>query len=256
MPQLCKRHMMLSTPVADVPALLVMEAQRTSFSGTILVLHRFGETKESHHELYYREQALLAQAGFLLVNIDAPHHGERKDEILDQLIPQEPEHAYLYFCYLSEMIQEIPFILDNLRSWQQGHLGILGHSMGGFIALGALTHDPRIKAVVTVVGSPVWVPRFACDLPEMEELKKHSPAAMPEKFFPCPVFMANASLDRTVPIAPVRTFAQAIRPYYAPDPQRFCYVEYPDCGHALNERAWEDFLPRAVAWFARYLASD
>lgn len=253
MSQLCKRHIVIPTPLANVPALLVAEAQRETFQGTLLVLHRFGETKESHHELYYQEQALLAQAGFLLVNIDAPHHGERKDDVLDQLIPQVPEHAYLYFCYLYEMIKEIPFIVDHLSSWHQGALGILGHSMGGFVALGALMRDPRIQTVVTVVGSPVWTPRFACDLPEMEELQKHSPAAMPERFFPHPVFMANASLDRTVPIAPVRAFVQTITPYYAAAPERFCYVEYPNCGHAFNEQAWNDFLPRVVAWFTRYL---
>ena len=111
MSQLCKRRITIPTPAASVPALLFAESQRTDFRGTILVLHRFGETKESHHELYYQEQALLARAGFLLVNIDAPHHGERKDDVLDQLIPRVPEHAYLYFCYLYEMVKEIPLIL-------------------------------------------------------------------------------------------------------------------------------------------------
>ena len=125
--------------------------------------------------------------------------------------------------------------------------------MGGFIALGALTHDPRIKAVVTVVGSPVWTPRFACDLPEMEELKKHSPAAMPEKFFPCPVFMANAGLDRTIPIAPVRSFVQTIAPYYAADPERFATLNIPIADMRLTSAPGKTFcrapLPGLPATF-------
>ena len=248
---LSKKHLSIPTPGGNVPALLIADQAATSFKGTILICHRFGESKEMHHELYYQEQVLLTQAGFLLVIVDAPHHGERRDDTFDSLFPRIPEDAFRYFELLYQMIQEIPCILDHIEGWGHGNIGILGHSMGGFTAIGAIPYDERIKAVVTVVGSGVW--NIPLQTPEVQQLLKKSPTAMPEKFFPCALLMTNASLDRTVPIAPVRAFVECLRPSYASAPERFCFIEYADCGHAFNTTVWKDFQPRLCAWFERYL---
>src|SRR5581483_11872458 len=77
---------------------------------------------------------------------------------------------------IDDTAAEVPSVLDDLaaRGWARpDRTGICGRSLGGNISYAAVLADRRLRAAVSVVGSPEWT------LP-----RAHSPHHHPDRFFP------------------------------------------------------------------------
>ena len=143
------------------------------------------------------------------------------------------------------MLFRSPSVLDDLvaRGWAgPDRTGICGRSLGGNISYAAVLADRRLRAAVSVVGSPEWT------LP-----RAHSPHHHPDRFFPVAILSQNAEHDEYVPAGPVRDFHARLGPWYAREPERIEYVEYPGVGHFLTPELNTDSCRRLVAWFERWL---
>ncbi len=235
--------------VAGVPALLrCLEApERAARRGTVLFYHGFGGTKEKPAAYL----TALAEAGFLAVSLDAVGHGERRYPDFDVIFSDERWDASFeetetdFLRVIDETAAEVPAIIDDLvaRGWAQAdRVGVAGRSLGGNVSYASVLADSRVRAVVSVVGSPEWT------LP-----RAHSPHHHPDRFFPAAVLSQAAEFDEHCPPGPIRAFHAALEPWYAAEPDRNAYVEYPGVRHALTQELNAESGRQLVDWFRRWL---
>lgn len=235
-----------------VPALWVRP--RGLARATVVVLHGLGASKEAQAP----EAAALARAGFEALAIDAPHHGARRSALADQALAAAgvAEAHELFLRILRDEIDELPAVVSWLEASGRRALGVVGISMGAFAALGAAARDPRLRAVVSILGSPDWAPRAGEPTPLARAWMAEAPVHTPERFADPPraLLLANAGRDVFVPAARTRAFAERLRPLYAACPERLEVLEYAESEHFMRERDWLDLWARSVAWLERFLA--
>jgi uncharacterized protein len=235
--------------IAGVPALVRSgrSPEVAAERGTVLYYHGFSGNKE-RCEPYL---TALAEAGFLAVSLDAAGHGERRLADFDVIFNDERWDADFeatetdFLTLIDDTAAEVPAVLDDLvaRGWARAdRTGVCGRSLGGNISYAAVLADRRLCAAVSVVGSPEWT------LP-----RAHSPHRHPDRFFPAAILSQNAEHDEYVPAGPVRDFHARLETWYAREPERIEYVEYPDAGHFLTPELNADSCRRLVAWFERWL---
>jgi uncharacterized protein len=235
--------------VAGVPALLRYREspEAAAGRGTVLFYHGFGGTKEKPGAYL----SALAEAGFLAVSLDAVGHGERRYRDFDAIFNDERWDASFeetetdFLRVIDETAAEVPAIIDELlaRGWaREGGVGVAGRSLGGCVSYASVLADSRVRAVVSVVGSPEWT------LP-----RAHSPHHHPDGFFPAAVLSQAAQFDEHCPPGPIRAFHAALEPFYAAEPDRIAYVEYPGVRHALTPELIATSVRQLVAWFQRWL---
>jgi hypothetical protein len=188
--------------IAGVPALVLPggSPEAAAGRGTVLYYHGFSGNKE-HCEPYL---TALAGAGFLAVSLDAVGHGERRRADFDVIFNDERRDADFeatetdFLKLIDDTAAEVPAVLDDLvaRGWARpDRTGVCGRSLGGNISYAAVLADRRLRAAVSVVGSPEWT------LP-----RAHSPHHHPDRFFPAAILSQNAEHDEYVPAGPVRDF--------------------------------------------------
>jgi uncharacterized protein len=241
-----------SEPVclAGAPALAVYRgsAEQAKDKGAVLLYHGFSGTKESCAPY----STALAEAGFLVVCVDAIGHGERRYPNFEAVFDDERWDAQFeateaeYLRIVRGCAAEVPSIVDELlaRGWaRKDRLGIGGRSMGGDVVFASVLVDSRLGAAASVVGSPKW----ALPWPD-------SPHHHPQRFFPVALLSQTAELDEYVPAAPVREFHAELEPSYVRAPERNRYLEYPGVGHFLTPELNEESRRLLVAWFERWLS--
>jgi dienelactone hydrolase len=236
--------------VAGVPALLTFlgPAELAKEHGTVLFYHGFGGAKERPAQYL----TALAEAGFLAVSLDAVGHGERRFADFDTRFSDErwerdfagTETEFLQL--IDATAAEIPAIIDELlaRDWATANrIGVAGRSLGGNVAYAAVLADRRVRAAVSVVGSPEWT------LPWPE-----SPHQFPDRFYPAAIQAQAAEFDEHSPATQIRDFHIKLESFYTGDPSRNQYVEYHGAGHFLTPELNADSCNRLVAWFDRWLS--
>jgi hypothetical protein len=239
----------VTTVIAGVPALMRYSGspEQAMEHGTVLFYHGFGGTKERTDSYL----TALAEAGLLAVGLDAVGHGERRYPDFDSIFNDERWDAQFeetetdFLKLIDDTAAEVPAIIDDLlaHGWaRQDRVGVGGRSLGGNVAYAAVLADRRLRAAASVVGSPEWT------LP-----RAHSPHHHPGRFFPAAVLSQAAELDEFVPAGPIRDFHARLEPWYAAEPERIQYVEYPGTGHFLTPELNAESGRRLVAWFQRWL---
>ncbi len=236
--------------IAGAPALLCFRGspETAAQRGTVLYYHGFGGTKE-RPALYL---TALAQAGLLAVSVDAVGHGERRYQDFGTRFSEErwdrdfdaTESDFLQV--IDETAAEVPAVIDDLlsRGWASpGKIAVAGRSLGGNVSYAAVLNDGRISAAISVVGCPRWT------LP-----RAHSPHHHPGRFYPAAIMSQAAEHDEHSPAAHIRDFHDELASYYAADPSRAEYVEYPGVGHFLTPELDDDSCQRLVSWCLRWLS--
>lgn len=230
--------------LAGVPALLVARTDFRSAAerGCSVVLHGLGASKDAQ----LKELEALAGQGFLAVGVDNVGHGERRYPDFDRRLSQDnPEFSENFLRAVLETARETPRLLDALLKEglaREDRIGALGISMGAFIAYTAVTLEPRLRAVVALVGSPEW----PLDLPA-------SPHRQLARFDRVRLLSQTAGRDVVVPSRYARAFHGRLREMYGDYDARFVYTEYPDSDHLL-EADWDRLWERTLRWFQKHLA--
>ena len=106
-------------------------------------------------------------------------------------------------------------------------IGVLGYSMGAYIAFSLAARDPRIKAVVSCSGS----------------LPVESRSTFP------PVLILQGSNDRSSPVSRLAKFQEALKAKGTP----YASHIYKGMGHNFDLERWEDAMRCAGAFFDRHL---
>lgn len=113
-------------------------------------------------------------------------------------------------------------------------IGIFGLSLGGFHALSLGSRDPRIQAVVNVVGA----------MPA--EVQRRGVHRMP------PTLVLHGDRDRTVPVRRARELVSLLETIGAEHE----VMIYRGQGHTFRGDAREDSITRTADFFERHLAGD
>jgi dienelactone hydrolase len=238
--------------IAGVPALLGyrMSPELAMEHGTVLLYHGFSGTKE-RMESYI---TAVAEAGFLTVSLDAVGHGERRYPDFDMIFNDQRWDAQFdqtetdFLQLIDDTVAEVPSIIDDLlaRGWARAdRVGVGGRSLGGNVAYASVLADSRVRAAVSVVGSPEWT------LP-----RAHSPHHFPDRFFPAAVLSLAAEFDEYVPAGPIRDFHAKLQPWYEREPERSQYLEHPGVGHFLTPELNNESCRQMTAWFQRWLPAQ
>ena len=237
----------IPTPQGLAPALLHFQRLGARFRGTVLVYHGLAANKEVQR----KECQALCEAGLLAVAVDAVGHGERRYPNFEAQVS-----SHQFFHHMLDMVDrsasELPAIIDALEALlgtRAGRFGIAGISMGGYIAYAAASREPRLQALVPVLGSPDWRLGAWADDP----LLPKSPHLAPQHFAPRALLALNAGRDRNVPPTASRRFVEELRPLYLETPDRLDYREYPESEHMMREGDWNDLWARVVKWMVRFL---
>jgi len=224
--------------LGGAPALVVSteDPDTSAERGTVLFYHGFSAGREVNH----KELALLAEAGFAAVGIDAVGHGNRRDPDWDAKFGEGGDWETHFLDLVRRSSAEVPTIIDALivRGWaHRGRIGICGISMGGMIAFGALPSEQRISAAVSIVSAP-------------RTLTTTDLAKIP----PCAILSQSAGRDTTVPASEAERFHQRMAGYYREMPERNAFINYPESEHMMRADDWDQgVMPRTVRWFQRFL---
>jgi carboxymethylenebutenolidase len=109
-------------------------------------------------------------------------------------------------------------------------IGLLGFSLGAYLALSASAIDPRIQAVVEFFGG---MPK------EMKLFTRRL----------CPVLILHGEDDKTVPVAEAYHLQQILEKKQIPFEMKI----YPGVGHGFGGEVWCDARLRAVAFLQKHL---
>jgi uncharacterized protein len=224
---------------AGVPLLLAAGGGARTPLPTVLWIHGYGANKEVHE----KELRQLARAGFLAVGLDAVGHGERRLPDLDAIIAApRAESLRSAAGFAAAAAAEVPAVLDALIAdglADPQRLGLVGISMGGYAAYRAVVEEPRLAAVVALLGSPEW-PHPA------------SPHERLDAFAGTALLSITAERDENVPPGPARLLHQRLTAEPAPGrPHR--YIELPGGVHLMNAGDWATTIDETLAWLAQHL---
>lgn len=243
MPQL---KALVHGPYGDIPLLLMHGRRGGKFRGTVLLYHGLGASKDSNRA----ELASLADKGFLAVGIDAIAHGERRATDFDH---QTAQGFSTMLRWINESAREVPVVIDALTELigpGLGKIGMTGISMGGYITYAAALREPRLEALVPILGCPDWT-RGGHELDA--QVAETSPHKSPQAFQSRALLALNAGQDESVKPEHSRNFIASLKPLFTAAPHRLEYVEYPDSGHFMKDSDWKALWGRTTEWFERHL---
>ncbi|XEC95776.1 alpha/beta fold hydrolase [Paenibacillus tarimensis] len=116
--------------------------------GTVLLYHGWASSIES----YSFFASIVSHWGYKVVIPELPYHGERgtldysDNSVLEQY----------FWNVVLQGVKEVEELTAEL-SKTGDKIGIIGHSTGGFIAAGAFSKVPSLRAAVVINGSCAWV---------------------------------------------------------------------------------------------------
>ncbi|HNW35643.1 MAG TPA: alpha/beta hydrolase [Candidatus Ozemobacteraceae bacterium] len=246
------RSMNLKLGAAVIPLLIAQvpdpDVREPLPARVILVAHGLGVSKEVQRP----ELEKLARSGFTAVGIDAPHHGERRDEQLDAQSAATGAEAHKRFiAMVAEAAAEIPLLIEYFKTTLHARVAMTGISMGGYTTFASFMHDPRPDAAVPFLASPDW--RSDPSSGTLGPDTPAGPVSRPERFSPVPLLVITAGLDTTVPPATATCFVRSLRRSYARTPERLAQIEYPRSEHMMRGDDWNDAWNRAIEFLNLHL---
>jgi dienelactone hydrolase len=111
-------------------------------------------------------------------------------------------------------------------------IGLLGFSLGAYLALSVASVDPRVKAVVEFFGG---LPK------EMKFFMRRL----------CPVLILHGEADSTVPVEEAYELQRLLEKKATPYEIKI----YPGVGHGFDSSTWQDAGLRTLHFLQKYLAS-
>lgn len=231
--------------VADIPCFEIAEAGEEPLA-ELLLYHGWGSNAEKQR---FRGQ-LLAACGYRVIVPEIPGHGVR-----GALAYDGPQAALDFQRVLLQSIGECVELAQAVFHPGRAHF-LVGHSLGGMIALGALTPLARaLNGVVAMNSTANWADATAAlagvfhdggatlDALASDEGEKlqsaldaFDPARWSARGITTPVLLTNGSLDQTLPASLNADFlAQQQLPQV-----RQVLIE--DAGHVVTDSALREVV--------------
>ena len=252
-------------PDEPVPA-YAYHKKATKNMPVVIFLHGMGGSKEQSAARLQE----LARQGIFVLAIDAHLHGERK---VPGIFPQGKNLSSLGTDYaiwvhqtsISHTARDVSKIIDALSArgdLDTSRIGVGGISMGSSTCMVLAWKEPRISAVVGLIGAvDFWSDVTKTPSGKEQDAKRaalsprvrqlvNSLDPLPHKKAVAPkaLFLANGAKD-AIDIESIKSFVKDLRPSYEAFPDRLHLLEEPKTGHTVTDRMWEE----GTQWFVRHL---
>jgi dienelactone hydrolase len=244
--------------ISEIPVLACFRQDEGTPKPLVILSHGFGGAKEDLKD----EMEMLADMGYYAVAMDNHGHGNRVGpDFASRVFQHDLLNVYQVRRLIKETADDIPSIIDHFEANKQVNaqrIGMLGVSMGGFVAFRALVIEERIGVATPIIASPYWdelpedVP--VLDTPGAEErlaayAQEYSPARYPERFFPRPILTQIGGKDNHYDGERVKQFYRELERYYHGSDKRVKLIVHEDEGHKFTELMWAN----VVKWLQDYL---
>ena len=184
----------------------------------VLLLHGSGGLEMATGDLFREIARGLVQQGYVVL---IPHYFESTGHVVGKPFKSGDISLYLDSVHDAIEFAVASGVVDPER------IGLVGLSMGSYLAFFRAARESRIKAIVSVSGS----------LPVESESK-----------FP-PVLILQGSKDRSLPPSQLKEFQTKLAARKTP----FEAHVYRGAGHNFDIPTWEDVSRRTALFFDRYL---
>lgn len=187
----------------------------------VIVLHGSGGIRDGWAE---QPASLLASRGFAVFVV---HYFERTGTFW----ADEATIRKHFRTWMKSISDAITWATSRPQV-ASGCVGLLGFSLGGYLALSVATEDPRVKAVVEYFGGlPEELSNGARNLP--------------------PVLILHGDADRTVPVAQARNIERYLRDHNIEHEVKI----YRGAGHGFSGFDLLDSGQRTLQWLGKHLLS-
>jgi pimeloyl-ACP methyl ester carboxylesterase len=243
--------------IQEIPVLVGFEPSGPDRPLKILS-HGFTRSREDWRD---RIPKLVAR-GYFAAALDNRGHGQRnRPGFLTRANRDGTWEVLEIRKLIDETAEDIRAVIDGIlrvETVDGARIGVAGVSMGAFASLKATVLDPRVRAVVSNIGSPFWDDEFPGTIEENDPDRRrilqdfaagHQPAAFPERFFPRAVLFQTGGVDPHLDPRRVSEFARRLGDSYAGHLEREQCIEYPGIAHEFTPEMWA----KALGWFERFL---
>jgi len=169
---------------------------------------------------------MLAAQGFAVF---VPHYFDRTGttEVVDK------QTAVRHFPLWGKTLWDAIGYVERQDIVDRNHIGLVGFSLGAYLALSVAAVDPRIQAVVDFFGGLPTEMKFF-----MRRL--------------CPVLILHGDADPTVPVEEAHHLQEVLE---KKNIQYEMHI-YPGAGHGFTGDTWLDARRRTLAFLKKYLANS
>ena len=186
----------------------------------ILLLHGGGGLEDDTGDIFREIGRSLASRGFVVL---VPHYFERTKHVVGRNSSEET-------MVMIDVIKDATDYAASIAIVDPTRIGLVGYSMGSYIAFFRAARDERIKAVASCAGS----------LPVESKSK-----------FP-PVLILQGSRDRSSPLGRIKEFEEVLKAKDTP----FATHVYRGLAHNFDFATWDDATTRFALFFGKYLSAD
>lgn len=187
-----------------VPAYLYIPRGKKGPHPAVLLQYGSGGNKNTNYIVALGEQ--FVEKGFVVLTIDAPFKGERK--------PRNARTWRSFFgdsgrfqWYLGDYSRAVDYLVQRKEVDPQ-RIGYAGISWGAITGITFVAHDPRIKAMASIVGGGNFLGTLKVDVPDdtKRAAQRIDPIYHVQKIAPRPLLLLNVTKDQLVP----RFFSDAL----------------------------------------------
>jgi dienelactone hydrolase len=190
-----------------VPAFLYLPAGDAAKRPAVLLQYGSGGNKNTNYIVALGRQFIAR--GFIVLTIDVPGRGERKSpdrKSPDWVFTNEGRELFLQYC--GDYSRAVDY-LTSRPDVDSDRISYVGISWGAITGITFAAHDPRIKAMASVVGGGNFL-RLAGVLAKPDEEGEMpisiDPVHHVARIAPRPLMLLNVTRDQLVP----RPFADAL----------------------------------------------
>jgi carboxymethylenebutenolidase len=186
----------------------------------VLGLYGFGGS----HDTMSEPAGQLAGQGFAVYVL---HYFDRTGIV-------EPDKATLvrHFPAWMKTLWDAVSYVERQPQVDPAHIGLIGFSLGGYLAVCNAAIDPRIQAVVEFFGG---IPK------EMKLFMRRL----------CPMLILHGEADPIIPVTEAYYLKDALEKKGVPWEMQI----YPGVGHGFLSQEWDDAKGRSLAFLKKYLAA-
>lgn len=240
--------------INGIPYLIIKERKKEGPLPTIFYYHGWSSNKENQRFKGF----ILANCGYQVVIPDSIYHGER-----DPIDHNASGMMEKYFWeVVINSVEEFKILMEDIvknHKADKNRMGIMGHSMGGFISSGIFSTNENINCLVNYNGSCAWIKadesfRKIHNQPpatedEVLRLSKFDLTSNINRLKLRPILLVHGNSDTSVPIQSQRAFYQQVAPLYKENPENLKFSIYERLDHYITI----GMLEEGILWLKKHL---
>lgn len=242
--------------LASIPCLYVKPSISIDNFPTVVYYHGWQSNKNNNLFL----GKILSFHGYGVILPDAIHHGER-GALNNYNIEALRNHFWnVIFNTVDESGSLIKAAEEKLRI-DPKNIGVMGSSMGGFIASGVFALNKEIKCLINMNGASAWERaenvfreidkegKGAATELQRSQIRKYDPISNKNALYPRPMLLLHGDSDTSISIDIQRYFYEEMKKVYKDKENRIRFIETP----GLNHYKTVGMMEESVSWLNRWL---